>query len=102
MDGLPEGEGESIGSELEESIEPSGCFTDGEYYCSQCHHLTHCGLVAHPTPHITLVNLICLFVSLLSLCAEVPVLPGQCGCGLVENVVDAKEDLLPDSRAQLV
>lgn len=34
--------------------------------------------------------------------AKVPVLPGKRGGGLVENVVDPKKDLLPDSGAQLV
>lgn len=34
--------------------------------------------------------------------AKVSVLPGRRGVGLVENVVDPKKDLLPNSRAQLV
>lgn len=41
-------------------------------------------------------------LSLLRLCAKVQVLSGKCECGPVENVVDAKKDLLPDSGAQLV
>lgn len=41
-------------------------------------------------------------MSLLRLRAKVSVLPGECGGGLVENLVDAKKDLLPDSGAQLV
>lgn len=41
-------------------------------------------------------------LSLPRLRAKVPVLPGKCGGGLGENVVDAEKNLLPNSRAQLV
>lgn len=101
MNGLPGVEGgDSLDSELEESMEPDACFPHGDYYYSHCHHLTYYSLGVNLSLHIRQITITPL--SLLRLCAKVQVLSGKCGCWLVENVVDAKKDLLPDSGAQLV
>lgn len=99
MDGLA-GERESEECEVEESMEPDACFPDGEHYYSHCHHLTYYSLGVNLSLRIRQITITPL--SLLRLCAKVQVLSGKCRCGPVENVVDAKKDLLPDSGAQLV
>lgn len=89
VDGMAAGERvESVDFELEESMDPDECFPDGEYGFSYCHHNFYSQGVVLISPF-----------SLLSLHTKVPVLPGECGCGLLEGVVDATKDLLPNSGA---